>query len=150
LLVACKPKEVVTPACVDGCDGGDRVSCDAGLVGRCRGPKGCTLQECDLSRGEVGDPCPREGTFTCGDQSVLRCDGHKLVLASHCRGGCVFAEQTEQVRCDDSTAREGDTCDTPGQIACGDRVELRCQSGKFARSRECRTTCVVDGGIYCD
>jgi hypothetical protein len=147
LLLACKPKVEAPPPCRDGCDGGDAVSCERGVIARCRGPKGCTLRGCDTSRGEAGDPCDKEGTFTCGDHAVLRCDGSSLVLASACRGGCVYGEE---VRCDDSIAQEGDACDTPGQIACGDRVELRCLSGKFARARECRTSCTVDGGVYCD
>ncbi len=88
-------------------DGKSQLLCDRGryaLVGRCRGPRACSVAPgrvlCDNAGGVQGDECPYEGTFSCGagGQLVLVCRAGRLDVATTCVSGrCVI--ETGVARC---------------------------------------------------
>jgi hypothetical protein len=129
----------------------------------CRGPDACKVEggrhvQCDTTLGEPGDPCAQQGTYACSvdKKAMLTCDGVALVAATSCRGaeGCRVERESRKVQCDDAVALEGDPCDQPKRIACAadKKSELSCESGKYARKRECkRSDCRLEGSeLYCD
>ena len=67
------------------------------VASNCKGPKGCKVGgdkdkgfkvECDDSISAVGDPCEKEGHFTCAadEKSILRCTSKKFAQDDKCRG----------------------------------------------------------------
>jgi hypothetical protein len=151
---ACTPDRTRALLCKDG---------RYALWRACRGPDACQVESgrnirCDTTLGEPGDPCAQQGTYACSSDSraMLLCDGSSLATASSCAGpaGCHIRRDTRKVECDDSLAREGDTCDQPRRIACAvDRkAELVCLGSRYAKKRDCRRAdCRLEGSeLFCD
>ncbi len=129
----------------------------------CRGPDRCEIVDgrnlrCDTTLGESGDPCEKQGTYSCAvdRKARLECNGTALAPVSSCRGpeGCRIQHDALRVDCDDSLAVEGDPCDQAKRIACAvDRKsELVCTANKYKKKRECRRSeCKLEGNeLFCD
>jgi hypothetical protein len=129
----------------------------------CRGPGHCEIVDgrnlhCDTTLGEPGDPCEKEGSYSClvDGSAMLVCGQNTLTLATSCRGpdGCRVQSDAHRVDCDDSVALEGDLCDQAKRIACSvdHKSELVCTTSKYAKKRDCRRTdCRLDGNeLFCD
>jgi hypothetical protein len=159
-LVACSKK--VGDACEIGtrvCLGKDTMLvCDTGrfVAEGCKGKNGCVEPPytappiCDFSGDQAGDPCfdHHEKTLCTPDESArVSCDKGKLVVEP-CRGpgGCMQLDN--DVRCNRFVAREGDVCldDSEGFYACAEdkKAALQCKAGKYAKVRDCASTCEVD------
>ena len=127
----------------------------------CRGKSGCALLgkqiACDTSVAAKEDPCKVQGASACSDdkKEMLVCRADKFAHYRYCRGkaGCYFLDGAPA--CDETRSLEGDECGIPGYIVCSvdGTQELVCQSGRFAFSRTCKTSCTVlgtgRGGIDC-
>lgn len=135
-------------------DGKRMLSCEGGrfaLKWRCGGPAGCKGTgngelSCDSSVAEVGDACDTEGGACTADRKqLLRCEGGKFGVQSHCRGPEGCKDAGDQLTCDSSLGEVGDPCD-PDDAACqvDGKAFLGCKEGKLAVTRACRCAVVGD------
>ncbi len=129
-------------------DGRSIVECDNGQARRrgCEGPKGCRVEagaaKCDGSIGQIGDYCPKNGTFACttDQKSRLTCKNNKLVHELYCRGekGCSIDAEKNLVFCDTRVAWIGDPCtEDRGACTMDGKSSLKCKNGRFAFSARC-------------
>lgn len=127
----------------------------------CKGHAGClTVGEstrCDITGNRPGDVCVRsdEGVAFCaGAAEMLSCRGGKLErVPCRGRGGCELAG--DRASCDQSLARVGDPCRSPGGLSCAvdGSSALECAGGAARELFACRgpSACTVKGGkVSCD
>jgi hypothetical protein len=82
------------------------------VASNCKGPNGCKVVadkdkeksfkvECDDSISAIGDPCEKEGHFTCAadNKSILKCKDKKFAQDDKCRGREKCAVKGEMVGC---------------------------------------------------
>lgn len=80
------------------------------VASNCKGPKGCRVTgerdrgfkvECDDSISAVGDPCEKEGHYTCAadEKSILKCVSKKFAQDDKCRGKEKCAVKGDMVGC---------------------------------------------------
>lgn len=95
-------------------------------------------------------PCT-DNAYVCAEdgREVLQCKGgRRLVTYRFCRGpaGCITHSASHDVACDQTIARQGDTCWTQGKLSCSEdgATLLSCVAGSWIRSRACaKGTCSV-------
>jgi hypothetical protein len=140
----------------DGCghDGARACSTDGKKELRCRGGKfeaewscrgGCTLDASNNPKctptGDVGEVC-RPDSIVCdsAQKTQLDCVDGRLAINRTCHGalGCV-TEAGGGVRCDRTTALEGEACKQEGVGACdvAKKNVLTCQGGHFKTQLHC-------------
>ncbi|MBI4954470.1 MAG: hypothetical protein HY908_20770 [Myxococcales bacterium] len=114
----------------------------------CTGPRGCvegaTTVECDRSLAVEGEACGAGPNvrFACTQdkKAQLRCVGGRWQLSQKCEGpaGC---EPGLVIKCDDSVARAGDTCQGTGtaRFACtaDKKLRLSCVGSQWTEEHKC-------------
>ncbi len=132
------------------------VTCDDGKFVEfpCNGPAGCkkegVLIKCDESLGKVGDPCATANTLACATDgsAQLACTDRKWVLSRDCRGPNKCAAEGLYVKCDQTVAKVGDSCDdTAAACSVDGKSVLECADKKHAVKQKCDTSCEIDGKV---
>jgi hypothetical protein len=150
-----KPKAGETCSTQDQADCKDDktiITCDQGkyIEYPCKGPTGCkkegVLVKCDESLGDVGDACSHNGNYTCASDgsAQLVCTERAWVLSSHCRGPKKCVPEGLYVKCDQTVAKVGDSCEEKA-AACSDdsKAVLECADKKYAVKQKCDTSCEI-------
>jgi hypothetical protein len=125
----------------------------------CLGDRGCVMEKkrvtCDNSVAALGDSCREEDDYACTSdkKTALVCRSGKFVVANVCKGpdGCkVLPGPPPKVKCDDTVAVAGDTCEKEDHYSCSsdEKAILRCHGRKFEVEEKCkgRDKCQVKGG----
>ncbi len=106
-------------------------------------------------KAKVGDKCT-SGQASCADPAgALICGSDSKLATMPCRGPKGCAATSQSLLCDNSFARENDTCNEPDDFACSidKKSALTCKGGKFVVGETCKGThgCEVKGDkITCD
>jgi hypothetical protein len=81
-----------------------------GVASSCKGPKGCHVGgdksqgfkvECDDSIASVGEPCEKEGHYSCApdEKSIVKCVNKKYTQDDRCKGRDKCQVKGDQVGC---------------------------------------------------
>lgn len=150
-----KPKAGATCATQDEADckdGTTIITCDQGkyIEYPCKGPAGCkkegVLVKCDESLGDVDASCSHDGNYACSADSTaqLVCTDRKWVLSRDCRGPNKCKPEGLYVKCDQTIAEVGDTCDGDAAACSVDQKSvLECADKKYAVKQKCDTSCEI-------
>lgn len=159
-LVACKPKvgggcKIETKEqCVDD---KKALACHEGKWEElaCKGPDGCSKASgehiCDQAVADDKDVCNLPDDYVCtGDKKgMLQCTKNHWTQVQSCLGDRGCAMERKKVTCDNSIAKEGDSCREEDDFACSvDRKSaLKCSKGSFVQASLCKgpKNCKIGG-----
>ena len=121
----------------------------------CKGPDGCSKASgehvCDQTVAEDKDVCNLTDDFICtGDhKGMLQCTKNHWTQVQSCLGDRACSTDKKKVTCDNSIAKEGDTCREEDDYACAvdKKTALKCTKGVFVAASVCKGTkgCKVTG-----
>jgi hypothetical protein len=168
--IACKPKvggscKIETKEmCVDD---KKALACHDGkweeLV--CKGKDGCSKATgehvCDQSVADDKDVCNLTDDFVCtGDKKgMLQCTKNHWTQVQSCLGARACTMESKKVTCDNSIAKEGDTCREEEDYACSidGKTALKCTKSIFVPASICKgpNSCKITGDkgafkVQCD
>lgn len=123
------------------------------LVDKCLGPKGCTTTasevHCDVSLTELGAECSSDDAHSCSvdGKSLHQCKSGHIVFDSPCRGEGGCKPNGGPMRCDNTIAAPGDSCESDEAAACSPDMKqlLFCKGKKMVVGEKCKKACVVQG-----
>ena len=112
----------------------------------CKGPDGCSKATgehvCDQSSADDKDVCNLTDDYVCtGDKKgMLQCTKNHWTQVQTCLGdrGCTM--ERKKVTCDNSIAKEGDSCREEEDFACSidKKTALKCVKGLFVQASLCK------------
>ncbi|MBX3231239.1 MAG: hypothetical protein KIT84_09880 [Labilithrix sp.] len=121
----------------------------------CKGPDGCSKATgehiCDQSVAEDKDVCNLNDDHVCtGDKrGMLQCTKNHWTLVQSCLGDRACSMENKKVICDNSIAKEGDSCGEEEDYACSidKKTALACRKGVFVPASQCKGAkgCKVSG-----
>jgi len=112
----------------------------------CKGPEGCSKASgehvCDQTLADDKDVCNLTDDYVCtGDKKgMLQCTKNHWSLVQACLGDRGCSMEKKKVTCDNSIAKEGDSCREEDDYACSidKKSALKCQKGLFVQSSLCK------------
>ena len=127
------------------------------VASTCKGPAGCKVSglmvQCDDDFADLGDPCvsnASDANYSCtpDKKTIVVCQQNKFVQWEGCRGpkGCHI--EGNNVYCDTTMGKAGDTCRRADNHACSDdgTAMLHCTAAlKWEKQSDCKHGCKVKG-----
>lgn len=121
----------------------------------CKGPDGCSKATgehvCDQSVADDKDVCNLTDDYVCtGDKKgMLQCTKNHWTQVQSCLGERGCSMERKKVTCDNSIAKEGDTCREEDDFACSvdKKAALKCTKGLFVQASLCKgpKACKIGG-----
>jgi len=150
-LFACKPKvgagcKIETKeVCVDD---KKALACHDGKWEElsCKGTDGCSKASgehvCDQSVAEDKDVCNLTDDYVCSSdkKAMLQCSKNHWTTVQSCLGDRACSMEKKKVTCDNSIAKEGDSCREEDDYACSvdKKTALACRKLVFVQASQCK------------